>query len=551
MAVVAAEQAARSRATAREVGLARRRGGGDERALVSAQTGGSTAEAGRLIELGEALRDAERAGGDNAAASRTAEDPKPAVVFPVVAAAVNAGRLSAEAASMILRMLRRISDRVEPEALSRAERELVEAARFMRIERLAGLITRTEERLDAAHREELARSRRERRFLRIGETPDGMVFVRGQLDPENGAPLIAVMQAMVTQSFRTRTQMQDARKAGHAVVVDERTPEQVRADAMGDFARHLAGCEVDVLPRSGVTLVLRAEVEDLRTGLAGASVDGLAAGVDAGTLRRMAAAAGILPQVMDGPSVVLDHGRRHRQFTHAQRLALVERDGGCAMCGAPPSWCDAHHIVPWSQGGRSDMDNGVLLCVRCHHDIHRDHWIIDATTTEVWFTPPATVDPERRRRPGGRQLFDSLPPPDDTTTPPAPPAPPGHDTGARCAMTAPEPVAVGPAQLQDLVDPLDAPVPPEPPGSLTVRGPTSVTERERASTATAHRAERYQAARQPGTARRAGDPRDAAVPASSGTQVLAGATARVWARGRCASPVERALSRARTPARAG
>jgi len=416
MAVVAAEQAARSRAKARQVGLARRRGKGDERGMVSAQTGGSNAEAGRLIEIGEALRDAERAAGDaggteagSAPGGGEAGSPEPPPVFPAVAKAVKEGALSVEASSMILRMLRRVAKRCSAEAVARAEEDLVFSARHMRLERLSGLITRTEQRLDRQHLEELAKERRERRYLRINETPDGMILVNGRLDPENGAPLMAVMQAMVNQSFRLRKRMQDAAKAGESVVIDERTPEQVRADAMGDFARHLAGCDVDVLPNAGVALVVRTTVDELREGLAGAGVDGLAAGLDASTLRRMAAKAGVIPQVMGGPSVVLDQGRSNRHFSRAQRIAFVERDGGCAMCGAPPSWCDAHHIVEWSRGGRSDLDNGVLLCVRCHHDVHRAGWQIHATANEVWFTPPESVDPSRRRRPGGRRLFDAYP----------------------------------------------------------------------------------------------------------------------------------------------
>lgn len=438
MAVVAAEQAARSRAKANDVGLARRRGKGDERGMVSAQTGGSHAEAGRLIELGEALRDAERAGADGAGNQDTApakDQPEPAPVFPEVAKAVNAGELGVEASAMILRMLRRVAKRCPEQSLAAAEKDLVHSARYMRIDRLAGLITRTEERLDREHLEELARERRERRFLRIGEAPDGMVTVTGRLDPENGAPLIAVLQAMVTQHFRLRKRMQDAAKAGESVVIDERTPEQVRADAIGDFARHLAGCEVEVLPRAGVTLVVRTTLDELREGLGGASVDGLSTSVDAGALRRAAAAAGVIPQVMGGESVALDHGRRKRHFTHEQKLALVERDGGCAMCGAPPSWCDAHHIRHWARGGTTDMDNGVLLCVRCHHDIHRDDWQIHASPDEVWFTPPATVDPSRRKRPGGRRLFDAYP---------LEPEPAGgcDDADRRCAMAAPVPCVV-------------------------------------------------------------------------------------------------------------
>ncbi|MDN4479697.1 HNH endonuclease signature motif containing protein [Demequina muriae] len=437
MAVVAAEQAARSRAKANEVGLARRRGKGDERGMVSAQTGGSHAEAGRLIELGEALRDAERADAERADAEPAPDkgQPEPAPVFPEVAKAVNAGELGVEASAMILRMLRRVAKRCPEQSLASAEKDLVHSARYMRIDRLAGLITRTEERLDREHLEELARDRRERRFLRIGEAPDGMVTVTGRLDPENGAPLIAVLQAMVTQHFRLRKRMQDAAKAGESVVIDERTPEQVRADAIGDFARHLAGCEVEVLPRSGVTLVVRTTLDELREGLGGASVDGLSTSVDAGALRRAAAAAGVIPQVMGGESVALDHGRRKRHFTHEQKLALVERDGGCAMCGAPPSWCDAHHIRHWARGGTTDMDNGVLLCVRCHHDIHRDDWQIHATPDEVWFTPPATVDPARRKRPGGRRLFDAYPlEPEPTSSP--------SDSDRRCAMAAPVPCVV-------------------------------------------------------------------------------------------------------------
>ena len=109
------------------------------------------------------------------------------------------------------------------------------------------------------------------------------------------------------------------------------------------------------------------------------------------------------------------------------------------MCGAPPSWCDAHHIVHWSRGGRTDLANGVMLCVRCHHDVHRAGWVIDATASEVWFTPPAEVDPKRRRRPGGRKLFDAYP-----LEPESPPgdADPGESKGrgGSCACARYEPV---------------------------------------------------------------------------------------------------------------
>uniref|UniRef100_UPI001F1E33FD HNH endonuclease signature motif containing protein n=1 Tax=Demequina sp. NBRC 110055 TaxID=1570344 RepID=UPI001F1E33FD len=416
MAVAAAAEAERSRAKARDLGLARRQGHKDATELIEKQGGVSGPEARRLIELGETLANAERArkppqepaarpdGHDAAPAPTPAELP----VFGHVADAVNAGHLGTDAATAITRMLRRVADRCEPTELEAAEKDLVFSARHMRSQRLRQLINRYEARLDAAHIEELAQSRRERRYLHIGENADGMIRINGQLDPENGAPLVTVMDAMVNQHFRLRKRAEDARKAGKVVSIDERTPEQVRADAMGDFARHLAGCDVDILPQTGVKVIVRMDV-DTPKGMANeASIDGLSTTPDAGELRRFVARAGLIPQVLGGGSCTLDFGHERPGFTPQQKLALLARDGGCAKCGAPPAWCDAHHVVPVEFGGKTDIANGVMLCVRCHHDVHRDGWVIETTSTEVWFIPPEHLDPTRTPQPGGRGLFDAV-----------------------------------------------------------------------------------------------------------------------------------------------
>jgi len=93
-------------------------------------------------------------------------------------------------------------------------------------------------------------------------------------------------------------------------------------------------------------------------------------------------------------------------FTRAQRLALVERDGGCAKCHAPPEHCEAHHIRWWEHGGRTDLANGVMLCTRCHHDVHRQGWEILVRGGSVDFIPPPQIDPMRRARPGGLAAID-------------------------------------------------------------------------------------------------------------------------------------------------
>jgi hypothetical protein len=47
---------------------------------------------------------------------------------------------------------------------------------------------------------------------------------------------------------------------------------------------------------------------------------------------------------------------------------LIARDLGCVRkgCGRPAAWCDAHHLVPWEDGGLTDLNNLVLLCRRHH-----------------------------------------------------------------------------------------------------------------------------------------------------------------------------------------
>ena len=96
----------------------------------------------------------------------------------------------------------------------------------------------------------------------------------------------------------------------------------------------------------------------------------------------------VLVDTAGGP---LDVGRNERLFTPAIRKGLAVRDGGCAHpgCGRPVSWCDAHHITPWSRGGTTSLDNGVLLCRHHHTAIHHGGWqVYLGTDRHPWFIPP-------------------------------------------------------------------------------------------------------------------------------------------------------------------
>src|SRR4051794_19409298 len=67
----------------------------------------------------------------------------------------------------------------------------------------------------------------------------------------------------------------------------------------------------------------------------------------------------VTPVTVAVDGVVLSVGRTQRYATTAQRLALVVRDGGCVFpgCGAPATWCDAHHVEHWEDAGATNIDN--------------------------------------------------------------------------------------------------------------------------------------------------------------------------------------------------
>ena len=64
---------------------------------------------------------------------------------------------------------------------------------------------------------------------------------------------------------------------------------------------------------------------------------------------------------------------KHRAFNEAQKTTLYNRQKGiCPDCGKHflKSEMHAHHIVPWYNGGLTELDNGVMLCKECHTQRH-------------------------------------------------------------------------------------------------------------------------------------------------------------------------------------
>ena len=78
--------------------------------------------------------------------------------------------------------------------------------------------------------------------------------------------------------------------------------------------------------------------------------------------------------VFSSEGMPLWHGHAKRRSTKAQMNALRALYGACGGCGADMWICDGHHREPVSQGGRTDIDNMMLLCWVCHQKVHHHGW---------------------------------------------------------------------------------------------------------------------------------------------------------------------------------
>ncbi len=92
--------------------------------------------------------------------------------------------------------------------------------------------------------------------------------------------------------------------------------------------------------------------------------------------------------------------RSRRTVTETQWQTLLNIYGGCFHCGAPPSICQAHHIIPYSQGGATSVKNMVMVCWNCHHNIHHNNWHIQThDDNQHTLHPPTNPSAQSRHGP--------------------------------------------------------------------------------------------------------------------------------------------------------
>ena len=141
------------------------------------------------------------------------------------------------------------------------------------------------------------------------------------------------------------------------------------------FCEYVERYPTDRLPQAGgvnATVVVRMTMESLLGDSEQPATLDTGHQITAGQARRLACEAGLIPMVLGKQSQVLDLGRECRFYTKPQRVVLDDRDKTCTAVGCDwPAWmCHAHHDIPWSRGGKTDIDNGRLLCPRHHAYAH-------------------------------------------------------------------------------------------------------------------------------------------------------------------------------------
>ena len=314
--------------------------------------------------------------------------------YAVLARALREGSATLAQAQVIARALDDLPPEVPAEVMASAETTLVRHAAEFGPRQLARLGRRilqvvAPEITDAVEARRLAALEADahrRTRLSLRRVGDGTTRLSGLL-PDATATRLATYLAAFTNP---RTQPDGGDEHG-ARLGEGRDPlaRPAYPRRLGEaFCQLLEALDPARLPLHGgdaTTLVVTIPFQALLADLATADLDsghvfgddttGDTAGgrITAAHARRLACTANIIPAVLGGDSEILDLGRTRRLFSAAQRRALRLRDRTCRAegCDIPAAWCEAHHAdQPWSRGGRTDLDDGLLLC---HHHHQRAH----------------------------------------------------------------------------------------------------------------------------------------------------------------------------------
>jgi len=286
---------------------------------------------------------------------------------PHLAAAQQAGRIGPEQVSIIERALAPLDRRgFDPDAIDEGEQLLVEFADTSAVKDLRILAEQIVDRIDPDGTLPKDQLNQDRRHVEFHQRGDGSWAGTLRLTGALGSKLQALLGPLAKRRINTTIGPN-----GRLVETpDERHHGQRMHDALEDVCDRLL--RSNTMPESGgtpATVIVTIDLDDLlaRTGY-GTSSDGTLIRTD--DVLRMANQADIVPAVLTRTGAVLDLGRTRRIASPSQTLALYARDAGCSFpgCDRAPEWCERHHLIPWIEGGETNLNNLTLLCRYHHHN---------------------------------------------------------------------------------------------------------------------------------------------------------------------------------------
>ncbi len=252
-------------------------------------------------------------------------------------------------------------------ATPETESELVEEAPGLTV---AGL-ERAARRADPPHRDDVMTAHEER-YLSIQRTLNG---VSGTMN----AKLPGAELDMVESAIRVRA---------------DRVPVNPETGRFDPYPQRMADGLVELAATSGddnetpPQITVNVDLQALVTETSGVTEIGLGSVIPNDTARRLACDS-IVECAVYRNNRVVGVGRRTRRVPGWLRRLLQARDGGCRFpgCGRA-SWVHAHHILHWSQGGPTDLDNLILLCGWHHRFLHEHRWKITNDQRRFTFHRP-------------------------------------------------------------------------------------------------------------------------------------------------------------------
>ncbi|WP_066043065.1 HNH endonuclease signature motif containing protein [Herbiconiux solani] len=409
---VAGEVEIRSRSELGDEGLSRSQNFTSPVTLVASVTGTSARESKKRLEIGRRLRGAVLLGGG--------EGPAP---FPLVAQRLDEGVLAVATASIIVTQCGGLAERgCSPDVVASAEQTLVDETVRHRLttDQASKLAIHLREVIDPDGAEPRDEVHRQQRSLTIAQAGDGMIRGRFALTPEQGGVWLASIQAM--QSPRVHGShssgsgsgprfVTEGEFAAQTVTADTRTQAQKNADTVTELIARAAGTpDMPRINGASTTVNVHITLDDLESGRGVGWIDGVDEPLPASAVAQLRCHSPIAATLFGDRGEVLYHGKAKRLFTGAQNRALAARDGGCVWpdCDRPPSFCETHHAEEWVSDdhppGRTDIDNGVLLCHFHHSHLHRSSWRLTMRAGVPHLIPPRWVDtaqtpiPTTRRR---------------------------------------------------------------------------------------------------------------------------------------------------------